>query len=211
MGKVPLQVHAPSMPEIVVQLPFARDRNLGRACNEAMERVPDGGWGVLMDHDIHLTTPHWYAQIEEAIACRPDAGAFCVVTNRCASPWQQAPEGVAAGDSLEAHYRVGTERLKRRTLLDVTVSKGYGAVLHAVNKEAWRETAGFADGMFCVDHSYFFRAKANGRRFYMIDGLYVIHRRASSTGLRVIPPELKWQECPCRGPETMPTERIALP
>lgn len=199
------------MPEIVVQLPFARDLNLGRACNEAMERVPDGGWGVLMDHDIHLTTPHWFAQIEEAIACRPDAGAFCVVTNRIASPWQQAPEGVAAGDSLEAHYRVGAERLKHRTLLDVTCTKGYGAVLHAVNKDAWRECGGFADGsLLCCDHSIFFGMKAKGRRIYMLENLYVYHRRVTSSARQTVPLP-KWEACPCRGAETMPTERITLP
>ena len=198
------------MPEIVVQLPFARDLNLGRACNEAMERVPDGGWGVLMDHDIHLTTPYWFAQIEEAIACRPDAGAFCVVTNRIASPWQQAPEGIAAGDSLEAHYRVGEGRRARRTLTDITCTKGYGGVLQAVSKAAWREAGGYADGMYCVDHSIFFRMKAAGRRIYMIDGLYVLHRRVSSDRKPPLPAQ-KWEACPCRGREELPTERIALP
>lgn len=195
---------------IVVQLPFARDLNLGRACNEAMERVPDGGWGVLLDHDIHLTTPHWFAQIEEAIACRPDAGAFCVVTNRCASPWQQAPEGIAAGDSLDAHYRVGAERLRRRTLTDITCTKGYGAVLQVVSKEAWAQTTGFENGMYCIDHSIFFRMKWNERRIYMIDGLYVYHRRVSSSA-KAPPAGKKWEACPCRGFEIAPTERVALP
>lgn len=195
---------------IVVQVPWARDKNLGRACNEAMARVPDGGWGVLLDHDVMFTTAAWFAQIEEAIACRPDAGAFCVVTNRIASPWQRAPEGEAAGDSLSRHYAVGENRRKRRTLLDITCTKGYGGVVQAVNKAAWQECGGYADGMFCVDHSAFFRMRAHGRRIYMIEGLYVIHRRVSSDGLRVIPPELKWQDCPCRGPEAMPSERIAL-
>lgn len=196
---------------ILVQVPFARDPNhFGRACNEAMERVPDGWYGVLMDHDIHLTTPHWFRQIEEAIACRPDAGAFCAVTNRTASPWQRVEEGVKAGDSLEAHYRVGAERLKRRTLTDVTCTKGYGGMLQVINKDAWRETEGFADSLYCCDHSIFFRLKAAGRRIYQIDGLYVLHRRATS-GAKPPPSFAKWAECPCAGREEMPTERVTLP
>lgn len=195
--------------EIVVQTPFATDLNLGRACNEAMERVPDGGWGVLFDHDIHLTTTQWYAHILDAIACRPDAGAFCAVTNRIASEWQRAPEAVAAGDSLEAHYRIGAARLTRRTLLDITCTKGYGGVLQVVNKQAWREAGGFAETMYCCDHSIFFRMKERGRRVYMIESLYVLHRRVSSSS-RKPPPGLKWQECPCRGSETMPRDRVPL-
>ena len=197
--------------EIVVQIPFATDLNLGRACNEAMERVPDGGWGVLMDHDIHMTTPHWFAQIEEAIACLPDAGAFCVVTNRCASPWQRAEEGVGAGDSLEAHYRVGEVRRARRTLIDITPTKGYAGLLQVVSKEAWRETKGFAEpSLLCCDHSIFFGLKANGRRIYMLENLYVYHRRVTSSARNQshLP---KWADCPCRGAEIMPSERITLP
>lgn len=194
---------------IYPMMPFDRDRNFGRACNEFLGLLPAGSWGVIIDHDCMFSTPHWYAQIAEAIACKPDAGCFAVVTNRIASPWQLATETVRLGDDIRAHRKAGEARRERRTLLDITETKGFGGVVTVVNRDAWAETEGYADGLFCVDHSLFFRMREKGRRIYLIEGLYVYHLRASSS----LPgkQEPKWKDCPCRGYETPPRERIALP
>lgn len=193
-------------------MPFRRDKNLGLACNEAMERVPDDGWGCLLDHDMMFTTPHWHAQIEEAIAARPEAGAFTCVTNRIASPWQQAREAdaIRGSNDIDAHRKVGEARRAVRTLLDITSTKGFGGVVTVLNKAAWREAGGYADGMYCADHSMFFRLVDQGRRVYLIEGLYVFHLRASS-GARPALVAPKVPNCPCRGVEIAPTERVALP
>lgn len=191
-------------------MPFAPDRYFGRACNETMAELPDGAWAAIIDHDCMFTTPHWYAQMLEAIAFRPDAGAFAVVTNRIASPWQRVPEGVLAGDVIARHREIGeARRLRNRTLLDITPTKGFGGVVTVLSKEAWREAGGYADEMFCADHSIFFRTIDRGRRVYLIEGLYVYHLRASSS--KPGPQEPKWKDCRCRGPEPMPKDRIALP
>lgn len=194
---------------IYPMMPFARDRNFGRACNEFLALLPAGTWGVILDHDAMFMTSHWYAQIEEAIACKPDAGAFAVVTNRIASTWQLAVETVRLGDDIRAHRTAGETRRAKRTLLDITETKGFGGVVTAVNRDAWAETEGYADGLFCVDHSLFFRMRDKGRRIYLIEGLYVYHLRASSS----LPgkQEPKWKECPCRGLEQTPRDRITLP
>lgn len=195
---------------IVPIIPFALDRNLGRANNEAMELLADDGWACLIDHDCMFTTPHWYAQLVEAAAFRPEA-TFCVTTNRIASPWQRAPEAQPDSNDIGHHRHIGeVRRREHRTLLDVGCTKGFGGVVTLISKRAWRDAGGYADGMYCVDHSIFFRLRAIGRPVYLIEGLYVYHVRASSSQR---PPLLapKWADCPCRGPETFPTERIALP
>lgn len=197
------------MPQIYAAMPFALDRNFGRACNEFLAMLPAGSWGAILDHDAMFTTPHWYAQMHEAIECRPDAGAFAVVTNRIASPWQRAPEAAAAGDDVQLHRRIGEARRGVRTLLDITPTKGFGGVVTLLSRDAWAETAGYADGLFCVDHSIFFRMRDKGRRAYLIEGLYVYHLRASSS--KPGPQVPKWLDCPCRGTEVQPSERIALP
>lgn len=190
-------------------MPFALDRNFGHACNEAIAEMPDGAWAVVLDHDCMFTTPHWYAQIEEAIACRPKAGAFAVVTNRIASPWQRVQEGVIAGDNIYRHREIGEmRRTKYRSLLDITCTKGFGGVVTVVNRDAWMECGGYAPGLFCIDHSLHFRMVDKGRRIYLMEGLYVYHLRATSSQRG--PQEPKWKECPCRGPETMPSDRVAL-
>lgn len=191
-------------------MPFAPDRNFGRACNEAIAEMPDGAWAVILDHDCMFTTPHWHAQIAEAIACRPDAGAFAVVTNRIASPWQKAPEGVSLGDDVTQHRAIGEARRARRTLLDITCTKGFGGVVTVVNREAWKECGGYYDdAMFCVDHSLHFRMIDHGRRIYLIEGLYVYHLRASSSR-RDVPQEPKWKDCRCRGAEVAPSVRVSI-
>lgn len=194
---------------IHVVMPFAPDLNLGGAYNRWMESLPDDAWACFLDHDMMWTTPHWYAQLVEAIAFRPAAGAFTACTNRIASPWQKAEE-VADCDDIAYHRKIGEARRARRTLLDITCTKGFGGVVTLLSKAAWREAGGYADGMYCVDHSLFFRLVARGRRVFMLDGLYVYHFRGSS-GARPPLPAPKVMNCPCRGREEMPHERIALP
>lgn len=194
---------------IVTLMPFREDKNLGRACNELMELVPDGGWGCLLDHDMMFTTTHWFEQLQEAIACRPDAGAFTCMTNRIASPWQRAQVPTNNND-IAWHRQQGEARRANRTLLDITCTKGFGGVLTLLNKTAWRESGGYADGMYCADHSQFFRLVDKGWRVYLIEGLYVFHMRASSDARPPLEAP-KVPNCRCRGLENQPTERITLP
>lgn len=194
--------------KIVTMMPFATDMNLGRAYNEAMALLPDDAWAVLLDHDMMLTTREWYRQIEEAIACRPDAGAFTAVTNRIAAPWQQV--GEREGHDIARHRRFGKRRLAVRTLLDITDTKGFGGVLMCLSKQAWQEVGGFVDGLLCVDHQMHFALRAAGRRNFLIEGLYLYHwRRAFGDELPEDAPRV--EGCPCRGPETPPTIRVHLP
>jgi GT2 family glycosyltransferase len=196
-------------------MPFALDGNLGRAYNEAMALVPDGEWVVFLDHDMMFTTREWFGQLSEAIAFKPDAGAFVACSNRIGAFWQQV--GNAESHDVAEHRKFGTERLKVRTLLDVTDSMGFGGVCFAFAKNVWREIGGFAEGMFCVDHSFHFRARAKGYRIYLLESLYVYHWRRAEIQLGAeygarLPATLKYVDgCPCRGPERRPSQRIALP
>lgn len=193
---------------LLAMTPFRADKNLGAAYNEALELLPDGAWAIFLDHDAMPTTPRWHSQFAEAIAFRPNAGAFVACTNRIASPWQRV--GDPDSNDIAVHRRFGRERLKMRTLLDVTDTKGWGGVAFAVSKAAWGEVGGFAHGLGCVDHSLHFGLGRIGRRSYMIEGLYFYHwRHFGEPDPTSSAP--KAANCPCRGKEILPTERIALP
>lgn len=195
-------------PPLIAMTPFALDRNLGRAYNEAMALLPDDAWACFLDHDMMLTTREWYRQLVEAITFLPEAGAFTAVTNRIAAPWQQV--GDPDNHDIAWHRRFGAERLKVRTLLDISQTKGFGGVLMCLSKRVWLEVGGFADGLLCVDHSLHFGLQRIGRKAWLIEGLYTYHwRRAFGDELSENTPRAK--RCPCRGPETMPTERLTLP
>lgn len=193
---------------LLAVVPWRDDANLGRAYNEAMERIPDGGWIAFLDHDAMPTTPRWNQQFREAINFLPDAGAFVATTNRIASSWQRRGDPIS--DDIAIHRRIGHNLCATRTLLRITETKGFGGVLFAVSKTAWREAGGFADGLGCVDHSIHFGIGRIGRDVWLIEGLYVYHWRhkGESDPTRRHP---KAANCPCRGPETAPTVRVALP
>lgn len=195
-------------PRLFAMTPFAIDGDLGRAYNECMALIPEDAWLLCMDHDMMLTTREWYRQVVEAIAFKPEAGAFVACTNRIAPPWQQV--GDAENYDIAHHRRFGTERLKVRTLLDITDTMGFGGVLFALSKSAWQKVGGFVEGgMLCVDHRMHFALRAAGYRVYMLESLYVFHwRRAFGDNL---PSTVVKVKCPCRGPEAMPHVRIALP
>ena len=195
---------------IYTMTPFALDRNLGAAYNQAMALLPDAAWACFIDHDAMQTTREWYRLLHEAVTFKPDAGAFVAVTNRIDAPWQRAQEADPDNHDIGYHTAIGLARLKTRTLLDITDTKGFGGVCFALSKAAWREAGGFANGLLCVDHSIHFRLRATGRRIYLLENLYCYHRRRAFVG--PLPADTpRAANCPCRGPEPMPTERIPLP
>jgi GT2 family glycosyltransferase len=197
-------------PVVVPMMPFALDRNLGAAYNEAMDRVPPDGWACFLDHDMMFTTRVWFPQIVEAILAAPAAGAFTAVTNRIAAPWQQAREADTNCHDIAVHRRIGQARLKQRTLLDITDTKGFGGVVMVLSKAAWREAGGFVDGLLCVDHQMHFALGRAGRRVYLIESLYCYHwRRAHGDELPADTPRAAG--CPCRGAEQAPTVRLPIP
>lgn len=197
-------------PTIVPMMPYALDLNLGRAYNECMELVPADAWIVFQDHDMMATTRQWYRQIAEAIRFKPDAGAFVAVTNRIDAVWQRAAESDPENHDIGYHTALGMARLSMRTLLDITDTKGFGGVMFAVSKAAWRAAGGFADGLLCVDHSLHFGLRRAGRRVFLIEGLYVYHRRRAFVG--ALPADTpRAANCPCRGPELTPSVRLTIP
>lgn len=188
--------------------PFATDRNLGAAYNRAMALVPEDDWAAFFDHDMMLTTREWYPQLEEAVAFQPGAGAFVAMTNRIAAPWQQI--GDPNNHDVYHHRQFGAERLKARTLLDITHTKGFGGVLFCVSKAAWQAVGGFPDGLLCVDHGLHFKLQRAGYKVWLLESLYVYHwRRAFGDELPKDTPRAAG--CPCRGEESKPTRRLRLP
>lgn len=203
------QLLVPMMPFAPASADPALDRNLGGAYNAAMDLLRDDQWAVFLDHDATWTTRHWYDQILEAIAFKPDAGVFSAVANRIGCKFQKA--GDPDNHDMRHHRQFGEERRRRhRTLLDVTDIRGVGGVVIVISKAAWHEAGGFADGMLCVDHKMHFAVRDVGRRVYLMEHVYCYHwRRAFGDELAKDTPRAA--DCPCRGPEPEPTIRISLP
>jgi len=191
--------------------PYSLVSNLGAEYNRHMELIGEDDWAVLTDHDaIPGLDRNWFRYFAEAIAFRPEAGAFVAVTNRIDAFWQRAEEADRDNHDIEYHTAIALKRATRRTLLDITDTKGFGGVSFALSKAAWRDAGGFADGLLCVDHSIHFGLQRAGRRVYLLENVYVYHRRRAVVG-KLPDSTPRVANCPCRGPEPTPTERIALP
>lgn len=189
-------------------MPYALDKNLGHAYNEAMQLLPDDAWAVFLDHDAMWTTREWYRQLEEAIRFKPDAGAFTAMTNRIWSDWQRT--GNRNIHDMIWHRRYGQGRLRVRTLLDVTDTAGMGGVVMCLSKRAWQLAGGFVNGMLCVDHHMHQSLRDAGYRIWLIEGLYVYHwRRAQGDELPANVPRASG--CRCHQPYPKPSHRETLP
>lgn len=197
---------------LMAMTPFRTDKNLGAAYNAAMALLPDDGWALLMDHDMHFTTTRWHQQCLDAIAADP-TGTFTAITNNIGSRWQRvAPDLVTSHMTPDGHRALGSRLLENRNLLDVTATAGIGGVVILISKANWKLIGGFVDGMFCVDHQMHFALRDAGRRVYLIEGFYVYHHRSSSSDRNFVGPvavdKRTGRECHCRRhPEMDPNVR----
>lgn len=194
---------------IYAHVAYDLEANLGRAYNKFMGLLAPDDWAIFLDHDAMATTVSWYRQFAEAIAFLPDAGAFAAMTNRIARPWQRC--GDPDSNDIQLHRWIGEDRLKVRTLLDITDTRGFGGVMFAVSKAAWQECGGFTEGgLGCTDHSLHHRLRAAGRRVWLHEGIYVYHFR--HYGGRDPTSEHPKVPCPCmKMPDVAPTQRVTLP
>jgi len=162
-------------PQIFTFIPYADDRNFGRACNEHMALLPDDGWGCVLDHDVLFTTSEWHRQMTRAVQTQPD-GCFAAVTNRIKCPFQQV-DGVDRKNHDYAYHRtIGQQLLSKDTLRDVTDSDRTPAgFLMLLSKQAWTDAGHFPEGLHYLDRMMWMALKMAGRRIYIIDGLYLYH------------------------------------
>jgi len=170
----------PVGPPLIAFMPYANDRNLGRAYNEAMSLLPEDGWGCLIDHDVMFTTTEWHRQLTAAILAKPE-GCFSGVTNRIKSPYQRVPGVSAKNHDMAYHRKVGLKlALEKPRLLDVTEDPSGkdqtpAGFLMVLSKTAWREAGGFAEGLHYVDRVMWLSLKQAGRRLYIHKGVYLYH------------------------------------
>lgn len=166
--------------------PYAVDKNLGRAYNEAMARVPPGDWACLLDHDVLLLTPdagailHEYARLAD-----PDMPLTCYTNRISPLSQEQLLKGhVDGNDHLAHHIRLAeaqTAELYRVTRME----SHFSGFLMLLSRRLWEEV-GFTDDRLClgVDTDFRHRLAARDRHVWRMDGLYVWHSYRLLTGVK---------------------------
>lgn len=164
-------------PQILTMIPYADDRNYGRACNEFMECIPDDAWACVVDHDAMFTTPEWHRQLTSAAIQRPD-GCFSAMTNRIKCEWQLVPDVDVKNHDIQYHRQIGEKLLESHKMLDVTDDpndKTPGGLIMMMSKQAWKEAGGFPQGLHYLDRIMWLALKKAKRRIFIIKGLYLYH------------------------------------
>jgi GT2 family glycosyltransferase len=166
-------------PKIDVRIAFEPGGGLGRDYNRIFQETA-ADWVLLLDHDVLLLHPNWYAVCQRAISDRPDAGLITAVCNDIASPFQLSTGAPGHDAPVDAHRRYARELWDRYGHETAPVPRGrsVGGFLMLVRKQAWSDVGGFGeDSFFALDTTF---ARAMGKtawNIYTMRGLYCYHRR----------------------------------
>lgn len=153
--------------------PYATDKNIGKAINDACSLVPDGDWICLRDGDAMFTTPDYGLLIADVVERHGNEyDLFGAMTNRIGWKHHQVPGMFDDWDYLR-HVKAG-EVLRDTNGSDVVPTGGMIAGFFMLfSKRTWdrvkftenREEARLFDGHF---------SRQVGRRA-LISGMYLFH------------------------------------
>lgn len=162
-------------PTVITTIAYDQNKDLGKAYNEVMAAAPEDAWVCFLDHDAYFTSNRWITLIEKAVAARPNAGMFTVVTNRIANS-QQILKGVDRNNhEFDYHNGLGSRRALRGGIVDVTRGNLISGVVMCISKRAWRAAGGFHSGFLGVDNKMHQQLRKQGFGVYLISGVYVYH------------------------------------
>jgi len=169
-------------PKIDVRIAFEPGGKLGEDYNRIFHETPHK-WVLLLDHDVLLLNPHWYAIMQAAILENPRAGIFTCWTNNIGNPDQRWGQPIE-GDSFAAHRALARGVFEgfgnQSTVIEGAKCSG---MLLLIRKAAWSKAGGFPGvGMFREDWIFGRKVQQAGFEVRRLDGLYVYHVRDRSEG-----------------------------
>ena len=167
---------------IDVKIPFDEKSSLAAAYNRALEESQTD-WVLFLDHDVFLANPHWYSMCLEAIRIvgETDPLAACIT---CVGGGQRhhrlVKSGVKINDSIE--YHIEQSRIayaKHGNALQQSYEGAAGFFL-LINRKIAKEI-GFRQSrpgnINGVDAWFGNKLLKSGYHIYVMNGLYVYHRR----------------------------------
>lgn len=165
--------------------PYSITKDLGKAYNEAMSRIPGDDWACLMDCDTMFLTPDCGTILHEYAEKFPDAGLLTCYTNRVhSSAKDQLLDGVVS-DNLMIDYHMERAYNQKKFLFQATELKHeVSGLLMMVKGSTWDEIK-FREGVGClgVDNQYCWDLFNAGKKVYRMDGLYVLHLYRLKNGM----------------------------
>ena len=170
---------------IRVIVPFSLEKNLGKAYNEEISRIPNGDWVCLLDHDVMFLTPDAIRHLYEYVNLFPDTGIFTCYTNRLHPlAKNQLLDGCEEDDDVRYHIRVANNQ-KQHLYKATELNKHISGFLMMIKKETWDEIK-FSEDKLClgVDNDFSDRVLRSGRKIRRMDGIYVWHSYRLLNGIK---------------------------
>lgn len=169
--------------KVHIMKPYALDKNLGRAYNEAMDMIPEGDWACLMDYDTMFLTPDCGRILHNHAEKYSDTGIFTCVTNRIGNPSQRVI-GMEDEKSI-LHHINSAEYYASINIEPVILNEPISGFMMMINKSTWNEIK-FDESGKClgVDNDYSRRVLESGRKIRLIYSLYVFHIYRMKQGVK---------------------------
>jgi glycosyltransferase involved in cell wall biosynthesis len=153
-------------------VPYAFDKNLGRAYNEIFEKTT-ADYVCLMDGDIMFFHNDFGHFISEAISHNPGGGIYTCLTNRIGNPEQRFQGRVSPNANMLMHKKTAYNLRRKYGYKAVIAKQRTSMLLSVIPKKVWEEFR-FMDGLMNVDWDFSSRVMQK-YPIYILQGLYVFH------------------------------------
>ena len=149
--------------------PFAIDKDIPKAYNEACKLIPDEDWICITDYDAMFLF-HEQKQLVQKIAESGHADLYGAMTNRC-NLSDCLVDGMFEEMDMRKHY----DKAKELFAMDLKYTNGIiPGYFMLFSKKTWNKVHGFSTGdlpSFAFDQVFSGKIK----RKAIIKGLYILH------------------------------------
>jgi len=162
---------------IHVKTPYALDKNLGRAYNQAFEDIDERDWVCLIDHDVLFLTPDAIGLMYEYVRSFPETGIFTCLTNRIHPlAVDQLLDGRVNENTCIKYHQDRAYNQKRFGIKVTDIKHHISGFLMLISKKTWREIK-FSESGRClgVDNDFSANVLERGKKIYRMDSVYVWH------------------------------------
>ena len=165
-------------PTIHYLTPYDSGKNIGKAYNEAIERIgDDNDWIVVRDGDTLFPTPQWGKHIEDTLMKIGDHYQLIgAMTNRIGGEHQRVPGMFEVWDMRE-HVKKAQELQEKHYAAVEETNKGVAGFFLAFRKKTWKHIK-FTENpneARLFDTVFYKAARSAKMRIGIMKGLYIVH------------------------------------
>lgn len=155
--------------------PYRSDKDIGKAYNEALEKIDGAGdWVCITDYDVLFLTPNSKKLVEEAVQSAPkDVGLIGCYTNRIKSREQQHNGEFSDNHDIRYHLEIAEQREKTFGS-ELEPCFGVAGFFMLFRYDFWKEHK-FMEGVIHADTKFNEKILSYGYKRMLIKGLYLYH------------------------------------